>query len=328
MYRASERRPNVRRACAAAAIAVIASVAVPASVDVEAAGPSMSAEAPRVRPASMIGRITKESAHGNVVEPDLGLDGGLAASRPHLLDGVLADAIVRLRGGACSGTPIAGTVYVVTAAHCVLTERGDVTRRTIVRDDATYTAVAVLVDTHYHDHPTSQLDAAVLVMDQVIPGPGTRVGSALPDSGKVALAGFQPVDADGKLLRGRRLGGHALPRESTGIAVEVSYRPAGCVDSASSLDVSDARVMVPCGLVPGASGGGFFTEQNGELVLVGILSTVTADLSANGVVPLAALRELLEHPDRHRYGFSTQHVHREQVPHERPEADPTAFDQL
>ena len=318
MYRASERRPNVYRTCAATMLVVIASVAAPASLDAEAASPSMSAEAPSVRPASMIGPTTNESAHGNVVAPDLGLHGAFAASRPHLLDGALADAIVRLRGGACSGTPISGTVYVVTAAHCVLTERGDVTRRTIVRDNATYTAVAVLVDTHYHDHPTSQLDAAVLVMDQVIPGPATRVGSALPESGRVALAGFQPVDADGRLLRDRRLGGQPLSQNSTGIAVEVSYRPAGCVDSASSLDVSAAGVMVPCGLVPGASGGGLFTEQNGALVLVGIVSTVTADLSANGVVPLAALRELLEHPDRYRHGFSTQHVHREQVPDERP----------
>jgi hypothetical protein len=76
--------------------------------------------------------------------------------------------------------------------------------------------------------------------------------------------------------------------------------------------------MVPCGLVPGASGGGLFAEQDGELVLVGIVSTVTADLSANGVVPLAALRELLEQPGAYMHQFAAPQVHREQVPLERP----------
>jgi len=49
-------------------------------------------------------------------------------------------------------------------------------------------------------------------------------------------------------------------------------------------------------------------------VLVGILSTVTADLSANGVVPLASLHELLEHPDRYAHGF-----HRTQAPRPQPQ---------
>ena len=62
-------------------------------------------------------------------------------------------------------------------------------------------------------------------------------------------------------------------------------------------------MIVPCGLVPGASGGGLYAEQDGELVLVGILSTVTADQTANGVVPLASVQELLEHPDRYAHGF-------------------------
>jgi hypothetical protein len=71
--------------------------------------------------------------------------------------------------------------------------------------------------------------------------------------------------------------------------------------------------MVPCGLVPGASGGGLYAEENGELVLVGILSTVTADLTANGVVPLDALQELLQHAERYAHGFSTADVHHEHV---------------
>jgi Trypsin len=232
-------------------------------------------------------------------------------ARPHLIDDAFADVIVRLHGHVCTGTPITGTVYVVTAAHCVLNERGEVEQRTIVRDHIRYPAVAVLVNTDYFDHPSDELDVAVLVMAHVIPGPSARVGSALPDSGQVTLAGYQPIDNDGTLLRGPRPDDHPLPQGATGTSIDFPYRPAGCVESVQSLEVSAARVMVPCGLVQGASGGGLFTEDNGELVLVGILSTVTADLSANGIVPLAALHELLDHPESYAHGFTTGHTPRD-----------------
>jgi hypothetical protein len=239
----------------------------------------------------------------DIVEASLG--------RPHLIDDAFADVLVRLRGGVCSGTPITGTVYVVTAAHCVLTDSGEVTRKTVVRDHVRYPAVAVLVDTDYAQHPSAALDAAVLIMAQVIPGPSARIGTALPESGDVTLAGYQPLDRDGGLWRGH--GPHDLPKPTNadGGPVVQPYAPAGCVAAASALDVSAARVMVPCGLVPGASGGGLYTEQDGEVVLVGILSTVTADLAANGIVPLAALQELLQHPEQYAHGFSTAQAHHE-----------------
>ena len=230
------------------------------------------------------------------------------SDRPRLLDDAIGDLVVRLNGNVCSGTPITGTVYVVTAAHCVLTESGEVTQRTVVRDHIRYPAVAVLVDTGYHDHPSEALDAAVLVMAQAIPGPSVRVGAALPDSGSVTLVGFQPIDSDGSLLRGTSSDGLPRPKGASGTRAALPYGPAGCVDPVDGLDVSAARVMVPCGLVPGASGGGLYAEQDGELVLVGILSTVTADQSANGVVPLASLHELLEHPDRYAHGFHAVHA--------------------
>ena len=68
---------------------------------------------------------------------------------------------------------------------------------------------------------------------------------------------------------------------------------------------------MPCGLIPGASGGGLFVVNDGELVLVGILSTVTNDLTANGIVPLASLHELLEHPDRYTHRFATAQMRRD-----------------
>jgi hypothetical protein len=230
-------------------------------------------------------------------------------ARPHLIDDAFADVIVRLHGHVCTGTPITGTVYVVTAAHCVLTDSGEVEQRTIVRDHIRYPAVAVLINTAYFDHPSEELDVAVLIMAQVIPGPSARVGSTLPDSGQVTLAGYQPIDSDGTLSRGPGVSDHPLPTAAIETPIDFPFRPAGCVAAAQSMEVSAGRVIVPCGLVPGASGGGLFTEEDGELVLVGILSTVTADLSANGIVPLASLHELLEHPDQYAHGF-----HRTQAP--------------
>jgi hypothetical protein len=132
----------------------------------------------------------------------------------------------------------------------------------------------------------------------------------LPKSGHVTLAGYQPVDSERKLLRARGHSDDALPPGATATQTH-GREPAGCVESVRSLRVSAARVTVPCGLVPGASGGGLFTEDHGELVLVGILSTVSADLSANGIVPLASLRELLEHPYLYTHGLSAGHLHRD-----------------
>lgn len=241
----------------------------------------------------------------------------LLAARPHLIDDAVADAIVRLAGPVCTGTPITATVIVITAAHCVLTTRGEVTQRTVVRNGIRYPAVAVLVNTEYADHPREEIDAAVLIMAQVIPGPSAQLGIALPTSGEVALAGFQPIDSDGSLLRGHGPDDHPRPKGATGTQISNPYEPAGCVVSVDALKVSAARVTVPCGLIPGASGGPLFTEVDGRLVLVGILSTVTADQSTNFIVPLAAVHELLAHPELYAHGFSAQPVHHEQVRVER-----------
>jgi hypothetical protein len=260
---------------------------------------------------------------GSIVTPTMHLaatDGEVLAAndpvaptsaRPHVLDDAFAEVLVRL--GVCSGTPIEGTVYVVTAAHCVLTQTGEITKRTIVRDDVRYSPVAVLVDTDYHDHRSVQLDAAVLIMGQVLPGPAAQLGKVLPDSGYLTLAGYQPLDSDGSPLRGHHVNERPLPKGATGTRIVVPYEPAGCAAPVSELVVAAVRVTVSCGLVPGASGGGLYAEQDGEVVLVGIVSTVTADLSANGVVPLNSLHELLRHPDQYRHDFSTEHAQRQRT---------------
>ncbi|MEO8265486.1 MAG: trypsin-like peptidase domain-containing protein [Ilumatobacteraceae bacterium] len=226
-----------------------------------------------------------------------GVNAYLTLARPHVLAGDVADVIVHVRGGrSCTGTPITGTTYVVTAAHCVLDADGEVSRRTVVRDGVEYTAAKVLVNPKYHDSPGPLLDAAVLIMDHAIEGPSATLGNVFPARGLVTVAGFQALDSDGSLLRGTRYDNRPLPQGATGGVVQIDSAAAGCVHLVSDMEVTSTGVKVPCGLIPGASGGGLFVESNGELILVGIISTVAVDLSFNGVVPLSALHELLENP--------------------------------
>ena len=101
----------------------------------------------------------------------------------------------------CSGTPFAGTVYVVTAAHCVL-GRGTLSA-SLVRDGIEISATAALVDQRYLDGPRARFDAAVLVLDRTVPGAAATIGSEVPTTGSVTVAGLQPLDSDGTLLHGR-----------------------------------------------------------------------------------------------------------------------------
>ena len=305
MYQAPERRPNLRRVWTAATLTVLTYVTASINLDAQAANPPIAPRPPSARPASIVSATASTSASGGEFEPELGRFERLAVSRPHVLEGGVADLIVRIRGYNCSGTPITGTRYVVTAAHCVLTGTGEVTSRTIERDGIRYTAEAVLVNTDYHHDAKAQLDAAVLVLAEDIPGPSARLGSAFPTAGEVTLAGLQPIDGDGTLLRGDSPDDRPLPADATGNRTTVKHLTAGCVEAVSSLKVTQTLVTMHCGLIPGASGGGLFVVKDGQLVLVGILSTVTNDLTANGIVPLASLHELLEHPDRYTHRFVT-----------------------
>ena len=67
------------------------------------------------------------------------------------------------------------------------------------------------------------------------------------------------------------------------------------------MEITATQVKLPCGLIPGASGGGLFIDDENGIVLVGIISTVAANLSYNGVVPLPALRELIDNPTSYTY---------------------------
>jgi hypothetical protein len=240
------------------------------------------------------------TAHGTATASEDGdptVTAGTTRPRPHVLTGEVADVLVRVHGSSvCSGTPIAGTRLVATAAHCVLDDAGDIAAVTVVRDGVEHEPRVVLVDPRYHDAPGPQLDAAVLIMAHAIPGPAATLGGAVPTQGLVTLAGFQPLDTDGTLLRGTSAHDRPIPQGVTGGVVVIESVPAGCVEPASAVEVSTSRLTVHCGLVSGASGGGLFAEREGRVVLLGIISTVGIDLSSNGVTPLSALRELLNDP--------------------------------
>jgi hypothetical protein len=197
----------------------------------------------------------------------------------------------------CSGTPITGTAFVVTAAHCVLDPDGAVAgSRTVVREGVEYDAIAVFVDTAYHASPSPRLDGAVLVMDRVIGGSAAELGDSFPSEGVITIAGFQPLDSDGSLLRGTRSDNRPLPKGATGGLVRIADAPAGCVLPAAVARPTSRGVSIPCGLIPRASGGAVVAMRGGVAVLVGVISSVAKDLTSNGVVPLSALHELLAHP--------------------------------
>ena len=241
----------------------------------------------------------------------VGLDSQL--SRPHLLSTRVADVLVSIRGGTvCTGTPVSGprvgrqttrgTNLVVTAAHCVLDLDGQVAgSRTVLREDVAYTAEAVLINPEYRDSPIPRFDAAVLVLDRIIPGPSATLGDAVPADGLATLAGLQPLDTDGSLLRGTRYDNRPHPSGATGVVTRIRSAAVGCESPVTALEITESQWRMPCGLIPGASGGGLFVERSGELFLVGIVSTVAADLAYNGLVPLDAVHELLESPARYTY---------------------------
>ncbi len=254
-----------------------------------------------------LGSLPAATANDGIVSGGGRAELTVGLSRPHVLDGALADVVVRVRGASiCSGTPITGTSYLITAAHCILDRDGEVTTVTVVRDGIVYTPREVLVNPRYKDAPSPQLDAAVLVMDQAIPGPSASLGGALPIQGVVTLVGLQPIDTDGTLLRGTSVHHRPTPKGVTGGVVEIESLPVGCVGRGTSVGVALNQLTVHCGLVPGASGGGLFTERDGRPVLLGIVSTVSLDLSSNGLTRLSAVHELFDHPGDYTHALPAE----------------------
>lgn len=228
--------------------------------------------------------------------------GGAALRRA---DSDEASLLVMVRGvGICSGAPIAGTLMVVTAAHCLLDPRtGEVSTRhdlRVERDTVRYDIAGVVLD------PSSTLsevrpekDAAIIMLESPVEGPGVvlpdiptpyaaRRDPELRSTVAAVLVGYQPVDSTGRLYRGTEYG--QPPDEAGPLVGHVALACHATAEPRPGYDV------YPCGMVKGGSGGPVVSPEG--RVLLGIVSSVNRSLTRNGVTPVAEVLRLLVEADR------------------------------
>jgi hypothetical protein len=164
----------------------------------------------------------------------------------------------------CSGTALADLPIVVTAAHCVLDDNGDIVQNAaIFRGYQRYSANAVVVDRTWWDHKNERNDVALLLLDRPLPV-GATLAQRFP-TGDLRPAGFQP---------------------DKGLQ--------GCTVTPEQVHRDVNTVRVPCGLIPGASGGGLYSVDGDRVTLAGVLSTVTMDHTVNGFVPLHSVTAMID----------------------------------
>lgn len=217
-----------------------------------------------------------------------------------------ASVLVEVRGsGVCTGAKVANTRLVITAAHCVVEKRtglvGSKYDLRVERGDTRYDIESVLVNWTWGPKMDSANDVAILVMSEEVPGPGVLVADHYAGSA-ATMIGFQPLKGDGTWLRGKNYDDLVHPKDASPGITYVESTPAAC--SVSSGDVKwtkQATWDLPCGMVPGASGGPVVVrESNGEFTLVGVISAVNFSLSRNFIAPLEKVRTLLDSPDAYR----------------------------
>lgn len=226
--------------------------------------------------------------------------------------------------GNCSGAPIKGTNLVITAAHCVV-EAGTDTVGTrfdiyVERSGVRYDVSEVYVDTMlWKNRFIPKDDVAVLVMKSPVIGPGLHLADSFETDQPATLVGMQPA-AFGTWLRGTDLSSHmqlvAACRQistkrcakalSTNIRSTKSSKtptriPSACyIPAASAIWSEKGHWRVPCGAVPGASGGPLIAAGVNGPTLVGVVSSVDSSLKYNGVAPVEKIQYLLAHPDKYR----------------------------
>ena len=205
---------------------------------------------------------------------------------PHRLRSASANAIVRVRGSAfCTGTPIAGTELVVTAAHCVLgTKKVGLSATSIVLADGTERAAsAVFVNLDYHVAPSPRLRRPrCSSWPTTSPGPPRSISDQLPEHRR-ARRGRTPTRSTPTAPsspRDETLTTDLLRNGATGPITTTSSAPAGCVLDRTELSISEGP---PHGTVrphPRRIRRGTLRRDRGTTSsCFGIISTVADDLS-------------------------------------------------
>ncbi len=191
--------------------------------------------------------------------------------------------------GSCSGTLIAPSV-VLTAAHCVRTEKGRVRRVRVVRigNPSAGTARAKVKTVHVHPgydpkraHAGNDL-ALIILARPVTDHVPVRIAAAADDptrqGERLTITGF------GLSPRGRRL---VLTRKLLGASLEY-LPPHGCFSGPVD-DMAKTRLCaasVSAGVCPGDSGAPALGERDGALVVIGVVSLA---IDAGSCVETAAV---------------------------------------
>lgn len=214
--------------------------------------------------------------------------------------------LVKVRGaGVCSGVPVSGTNFVITAAHCVVEKStGHVGSRydlRVEREGNRYDIAEVLVDWNWGPEMDSANDVAVLVMSEQVPGPKVSISDEYQVAKPSIMVGYQPLDGDGTWLRGENYDDLVHAKGSASGIVNITSTPAAC--TAAPGEVSRTKSMTwdfPCGMVPGASGGPVLVESgSGNYALVGVISAVNYSLTRNFIAPVDKVHALLANPEKY-----------------------------
>lgn len=218
--------------------------------------------------------------------------------------------LVRIRGqGVCTGTPIKGTLYVVTAAHCVIDKRTwkFTTRFNIYveYDNKHYDVTSVLFDTEAYPQDGqiySNRDVAVLILREQIPGVGIYLGEDSLIEKDATLVGYQPTNSIGSFYRPKDDASLKQGTKDTGV-VPLASAPAACSIRREDIEVREGFWAVPCGMMPGGSGGPMIVSIANNQYLVGVLSNINSSLITNGIAPVSAVLALIANPAKYAHSY-------------------------